>query len=448
MLLLFFLIAFLFLSFDVSLLKRRSPEVFLATFRVPSWAGMICAVLAVAVLLSGRWEEPLLGLAVVFVGLYALRRRKYKELLAAEEAVSGAAVSDELRLALDTFDIILTWVAGMIAVSVAVNITEEFFNPFKSELAILVMVAEFGVVLMTVLIYEAVRRYPRLKFRTAVGLEPKGLGAFKLWIFPFFLAVSFAAGAAAILSARLAPPVTPLGGLLEETTSVGVLIFFVATAIFSAPFFEEIIFRGFFFYVVREFKGAFFAVIFIGLAFGSFHIEQYWGDWTAIGIVAAFGFMLTILRAWTGSVIPGMVAHYTYNTSLVVLPVIILMVSNPVFLRYQLEYAKLNFEGRERLLLQSIQGYPGHADSYNALAWLYAEEEKSLERALGLVDRALVMDPDNSAYLDTKAEVLYKMGRCEEALAIAAELVAKYPADSYLKGQWEKFKTAGSRHES
>ena len=73
------------------------------------------------------------------------------------------------------------------------------------------------------------------------------------------------------------------------------------------------------------------------------------------------------------------------------------------------------------------------------MAWLYAEEERNLNEALRLVEEALFLEPDTFAFLDTKAEVLYKMGRFKEAITIADDLVIRYPSSRYAKEQLEKF---------
>jgi len=90
-------------------------------------------------------------------------------------------------------------------------------------------------------------------------------------------------------------------------------------------------------------------------------------------------------------------------------------------------------------LVKSIQNYPKHALSYNDLAWLYSEENRNLDQALVLIDRALAAEPQNYAFLDTKAEILFKMGRVPEAIAIETALVRKYPKHPLLRQQLEKF---------
>lgn len=51
----------------------------------------------------------------------------------------------------------------------------------------------------------------------------------------------------------------------------------------------------------------------------------------------------------------------------------------------------------------------------NNLAYALCEANKDMERALNYVNRALDAQPDNYIYLDTKAWILYKLGRSEEA---------------------------------
>lgn len=53
----------------------------------------------------------------------------------------------------------------------------------------------------------------------------------------------------------------------------------------------------------------------------------------------------------------------------------------------------------------------------NDLGYLYADQGKKLEEAEAMIRKAVKADPDNSAYLDSLAWVLYKRGKYPEALA-------------------------------
>jgi tetratricopeptide (TPR) repeat protein len=51
----------------------------------------------------------------------------------------------------------------------------------------------------------------------------------------------------------------------------------------------------------------------------------------------------------------------------------------------------------------------------NELAMEYADQEIKLDEALTLIDKALVYQPENSIFMDTKGWILFKMGRKQEA---------------------------------
>ena len=82
----------------------------------------------------------------------------------------------------------------------------------------------------------------------------------------------------------------------------------------------------------------------------------------------------------------------------------------------------------------------------NNLAWTYAEEEIELDRALELSLRSLKSDADNVVYLDTYAELLYKKGNHERAIALMRRALEIEPEDGehyhYLQEQMEKFRLA------
>jgi len=229
--------------------------------------------------------------------------------------------------------------------------------------------------------------------------------------------------------------------MVESTNSPWVFLSLLMVAVFMAPFFEEIIFRGYFYYSLEKIRGKKTAVILVALLFALLHVEQYWGDWLAITMVAILGVLLTLQRMWTQSSIPGVVMHYVYNGAMTVLSVLVFMASYPSYYEFQTKFPDLTFQEKEMLLNKSMEQAPGLAGPYNDLAWIYAEQNIHLDRALDLVDRALVLEPDNYAFLDTKAEVLYRLGRIEEAVAIAETLVREDSSNAYSREQLDKFKS-------
>lgn len=82
----------------------------------------------------------------------------------------------------------------------------------------------------------------------------------------------------------------------------------------------------------------------------------------------------------------------------------------------------------------------------NNLAWTYAEEGLHLDRAHELSLRAVKSDADNVVYLDTYAEILFRRGRTDQAIAMMRRCLDLEPEDGehyeYLRGQMARFEAA------
>ena len=78
----------------------------------------------------------------------------------------------------------------------------------------------------------------------------------------------------------------------------------------------------------------------------------------------------------------------------------------------------------------------------NGFAWRMSELEKNLDHALEKVNWAIENEADEKnkhMYIDTKAEVLWKMGRVEEAIAEIEKCISFDSEDKYYGEQLEKF---------
>ena len=100
---------------------------------------------------------------------------------------------------------------------------------------------------------------------------------------------------------------------LLQTPSGAVAIVILAVAI--APPAEEIFFRGFVLPpMARRFSlGS--ALAFNGLVFALVHIQTYLGEFGYLPPLFLFGFVLSGLRLWTGSVLPGILVHAIFNAA-------------------------------------------------------------------------------------------------------------------------------------
>jgi tetratricopeptide (TPR) repeat protein len=89
---------------------------------------------------------------------------------------------------------------------------------------------------------------------------------------------------------------------------------------------------------------------------------------------------------------------------------------------------------------------PESPEKLNRLAWFLIENDRNINEAMRLIDKALVLKPDNSNYIDTKGWGLYKLGKYKEALAVLEkswELQPTYSNVLYLHIQEVKKEISG-----
>lgn len=100
------------------------------------------------------------------------------------------------------------------------------------------------------------------------------------------------------------------------------------------------------------------------------------------------------------------------------------------------------------IFLEVLRLDPNHADALNNAAAILSRSEKprpgDLEKAKTMADKALKIDPKNPDYLDTLAEIYFRQGNKEKALALIEEAIERAPDRLTLKSQLERFKAQES----
>ncbi len=422
---------------DAGILRRQSDRTFHQIIFSHPW--VVLGVFMLMFALSWAAQEWSVFLSALFL-IYLIRRRRFQKVLST--SISDNDQHLELRLATKAFDVVFFGILGSIALAVGVRGVAAAFPQIQSELGEMVMVAIFSSALILILIYRASSAYPDQNLKSILGLGQNF--SKKFFLISISAGVIFAYLSAAIIFYRRVQPPTPLTQIMEATTSPTAMIIFFAVAVLLAPLFEELIFRGFFYNAIRRFKGKKTAVVIIALIFAMLHYEQYWGDWMAIAMITILGFALTGLRVWMGTTWASIIMHYTYNVGVTIIPIVMLMTTNPSFFEYQFKNQQLTPQTQETLLRKSIHDQPDFADAYNELAWLYVNQHRHLKEALRLIDQGLELSPENYAFLDTKAEVLYQLGRKKAAMEIVEKLRQKYPYLKETREQPQRFKRQDS----
>ncbi|MEO8195160.1 MAG: tetratricopeptide repeat protein [Thermoanaerobaculia bacterium] len=88
------------------------------------------------------------------------------------------------------------------------------------------------------------------------------------------------------------------------------------------------------------------------------------------------------------------------------------------------------FDEAAALFEALIAAEPDHAPALNYLGYMRIERGTDVEQGLALVRRALIVDPNNGAYVDSLGWGLYRLGRHAEASAILERAARLMPSDS------------------
>ncbi|MGE0127829.1 MAG: lysostaphin resistance A-like protein [Blastocatellales bacterium] len=118
-------------------------------------------------------------------------------------------------------------------------------------------------------------------------------------------------GVAVLLEQALPHKETDLEKFLKMGMSVRIMV--AVLAVVTAPLIEEIVYRGVVYSSVERLTGKGAAVTFVTLLFALVHVPQYWGSVAAITAIVSLSLVLTLLRAWTGKLLPCVVTHLVYN---------------------------------------------------------------------------------------------------------------------------------------
>lgn len=86
-----------------------------------------------------------------------------------------------------------------------------------------------------------------------------------------------------------------------------------ALATFSAPLVEEVVYRGVLYSALRRRLGAAASVVAVLALFAAIHFWQYWESMAALATITLLSLVLTVLRAWTGRLLPCVVLHLLFN---------------------------------------------------------------------------------------------------------------------------------------
>ncbi len=135
--------------------------------------------------------------------------------------------------------------------------------------------------------------HPQFKWVHAVGLA--------------FLMI----GAAFLFERFLPHRETELEKLLKLSLSVRVMV--AALAVLTAPLVEEVVYRGVLYTGIERDWGKGAGIVAVTILFALVHVPQYRQSYAAVAAIVSLSLVLTLIRAWTGKLLPCVAAHLVYN---------------------------------------------------------------------------------------------------------------------------------------
>lgn len=172
---------------------------------------------------------------------------------------------------------------------------------------ILQIVAILPAHLLTVLLaWVIVTRMRRYSFREMVGWTS---GGFRWWQYVVIL-VGF--GVVAVGVSQVSPEQdNDLLKILRSSREAVYLIAFIAT--FTAPFVEEVVYRGVLYSAFQRAWGVPAAFILTTLLFALVHVPQYWPSFSTIFLLTLLSLILTAIRVKTNNLLPCVIFHTLFN---------------------------------------------------------------------------------------------------------------------------------------
>jgi tetratricopeptide (TPR) repeat protein len=92
-----------------------------------------------------------------------------------------------------------------------------------------------------------------------------------------------------------------------------------------------------------------------------------------------------------------------------------------------------NFDRAEQAFRDLIRENPEHDQALNYLGYMLAERGRKLDEAVTLITRALALDADNPAYLDSLGWAYYRLSRYDEALSPLERAASAIPDSSVIQ---------------
>jgi membrane protease YdiL (CAAX protease family) len=213
---------------------------------------------------------------------------------------------------------LLVWLASIILMFVvpviflipyAAAVGFRSFDPLGKTAILLQVFSLFPTHLLTFgLVWIVVTRFGKIPFRDAIGWG--WAGRFRLWSCILLGIGLFVVGSFLAWLLGAGKP-TQLEQIINSSLTARYMISFLAVC--TAPFVEEFVYRGVLYAPLQRLAGVPGAVLIVLALFTIIHVPQYWPNAGVIAAVGLLSVVLTVVRAYSGRLLPCIVIHLVFN---------------------------------------------------------------------------------------------------------------------------------------
>lgn len=161
--------------------------------------------------------------------------------------------------------------------------------------------------ILTILIaWLVVTRIRKFSFRKTLGWES---GGYRWWHYCIILGGFFVI--AAVVGNYFPEQENDLVRILKSSRSAVYIVAFVAT--FTAPFVEEVVYRGVLYSAFQRTLGVPAAFLMVTFLFAIVHVPQYYPSYSTIFLLVILSLTLTSIRVKTNNLLPCIILHTLFN---------------------------------------------------------------------------------------------------------------------------------------
>ncbi len=159
------------------------------------------------------------------------------------------------------------------------------------------------------IVWAVVTRFGKRPFWRTIGWT-RGRG-FGFWTSAGLAALLYIFSLAMIYVFGQDETETALSRVVQSSREAALAIAFMAFV--TAPLVEELVYRGVLYSALHKAAGRTWAVVGVMILFTLIHVPQYWPNYGVIAAIGTLSLSLTLVRAYTGRLLPCFIMHVVFN---------------------------------------------------------------------------------------------------------------------------------------